>query len=201
MLMKFVKMLCLVALVAMSAAAAHAGSIGSDPRVTINCIKPCTSVARNFVPFSDPSFPPGGFTPNTALTIDFGVGNTLDYTYTGMTQTLEPNPHTGSCGSHGCLYVEILDIPVSSNATFSCGGNVFFPACFFVSAPHFNPGDTTYDEIFGFSMGQLVDGATYSVSEQPAVNFTPEPSTMLMFFSLVPALGFAKKRWNARQSA
>jgi hypothetical protein len=203
MLMRFVKTLCLVALVAISAAAAHAGSIGTDPKVTINCTKNCPgAVGSNFSPSGDPSFMyPMGFTKTDPLTLAYGVGESLDYTYTGPDVYVSTTNSGPLLGKYKYLYVEITGIPTDlpTPPTFNCGGNVFFPACFGVTGPIFS-GDT-YSEIFWFSDGELSNGATYSVSEQPAVNATPEPSTMLMFFSLGPALAFAKKRWNARQSA
>ncbi|HXN17166.1 MAG TPA: PEP-CTERM sorting domain-containing protein [Candidatus Binatus sp.] len=201
--MKLVKFLCLVVLVGISAAVASAGSI--DPKVTINCTTKCPGVSQyavplHAVPLHDPPWaPPLGFSETDPLTIAFGVGNTLDYTYTGPVKTLTGN--SSNCGHAGkCLWIEITDIPdADAPISASCSSNFLASACFGVYGPTFNS-NGTFNEAFAFSMGTIND-ETYVVSEQPSINTTPEPSTMLMFLSLGPAIGFAKKRWNARQSA
>jgi hypothetical protein len=196
--MKLVKFLCLVVLVGVMAAAASAGSI--DPKLTINCTTKCPGASQNFVPLHDPSFaPPVGFSETNPLTIAFGVGNSVDYTYTGPVKDLTGN--SSNCTTAGkCLWIEITEIPdADAPISTSCESNFLASACFGQYGPTFNS-DGTFNEAFAFSMGILTD-QTYVVSEQPSINTTPEPSTLLMFLSLGPAIGFAKKRWNARQSA
>ncbi|MGB8543338.1 MAG: PEP-CTERM sorting domain-containing protein [Candidatus Acidiferrales bacterium] len=195
--MRLVKTLCLVALVAISAAAAHAGSIGSDPKVTINCTKNCPGVVGNAIPLvSQPFSPPTGFKTSMPLILGFHVGETFDFTYEGPDVTLSPSNHNAL---QKYLYIFIQSTPtdpIPPGTQFSCGGTLFSFCTNAFLGNNLGPG-----EGFEFSGGSLITGEQLSVSETPLVGETPEPSTMLMFFSLGPALAFAKKRWNARQSA
>jgi hypothetical protein len=188
--MRFVKMLCLVGLVAMSAAAAHAGSIGSDPKVTINCIKPCQGVASHAQP-NIPTF------SGDLLTLAYSsLGTTFDYEYTGPTKSFSGPPY---------FYVDITGIPFPPSVPFSCGGDVFSSSCIYatIGITCANPGCTSFllEDQFSLTGGPLVHDTEYSITLAPDISTTPEPSTMLMFLSLGPALAFAKKRWNAKLSA
>lgn len=190
MLMSFVKTLCLVALVAMSAAAAHAGSIGTDPKVTINCTKNCPGVANNFVShLGDPMFsPPLGFKATDPLTIPYSVGGVFDFTYEGPDVYLDP---ANSNALKKYLYV-FIEAPIPVGTMFDCGGTVFLDC-----GPIYLGNGAGFD----FTLGSLMTGEQISITEQPLIGETPEPSTMLLFLSLGPAIGFAKKRWNVRHSA
>jgi hypothetical protein len=179
MLMKFVKTLCLVALVAMSAAAVRAGSISDDPKITIQ--KPVGGVTGNAHPLICTNcFPPGGTINHPLIIPGFG---SFDFMYE------PPNPMTKLFN----LYVEILNPPAG---TYVCSSNIF--AVCGVSSPGHPPSGLEFH--FGGG-GYLTSGEEIVATLSPGLTGTPEPSTMLLFLSLGPAIGFAKKRWNSRQSA
>jgi hypothetical protein len=200
--MRFVKVVCLVMLIAVSGAAAWAGSIGGDPTITINGKKPGTGF-RSLVSC------PAGFTCFTAkgsggvnaglgqskpdpIIIPFTLGGLNKYEFLGTPS--KPGPLTFP---PGFFWVEITGIP--SGEGFACGGNVFSPACAqFITI---TGGGSTFTDEFRFADGTLVAGEQLSISQSPNIDTVPEPGTILMFMSLVPAIGFAKKRWNAIQSA
>jgi hypothetical protein len=93
------------------------------------------------------------------------------------------------------LWVEFTGVP--NGTGFECGGNVFSKCQQFslFTSP------TTFNAEFKFHDGSLVPDELLTVSQSPNVSTVPEPGTILMFMSLVPAIGFAKKRWDARLSA
>jgi hypothetical protein len=200
MLMKFVKMLCLVVLVAMSAAAVHAGSI-SDPKLVINCVKPCTSVASNFSSNALLPCPPGANCFTDAVT---SPHHPLMINYTLIDSGSETfffqggNPIVSPANGMPSMYIEIFGIPPGDQfgPLFNCTSDVFASTGLGVCAGSGTVA-TGSDFIFRLYDGTLTPGESLSAT----LTSTPEPSTMLMFLSLGPALGFAKKRWNARQSA
>jgi hypothetical protein len=198
--MKLVKLFCTVALLAVSAAAVKAGSIGNDPKFTIN--KP-GGTAQPGVRFL------GNANPLGVIVIDFNSSNlsildpvlfpwapgkTIDLVYDGVTPLVISTSHP--------LYIGIKSgIPFGTQ--FSCGGDAFLTCD---KGQILDCGDDVVCEE-GFLFGgynavgnKIPPGTTLSATLEPLVNETPEPSTILMFLSLGPAIGFAKKRWNARQS-
>ena len=180
--MRLTTALCLLVLVGMSAATAKAGSIKNDPKIQIN--KCCD-------PVGDPTFPPpNAFSISHPLVITYAVPFSITYEYVGPTVMV---PSAG----HPDLFVEIKDIP-NTGVTFTPGGNVFSGPFSTTFGGCDNPSCSLLNLIFGFSGGTLVHDDSYNVSVTPDVNSTPEPSTLLLFLSLGPAIGFARKRWNAR---
>jgi len=196
--MRFVKVVCLVMLIAISGAAAWAGSIGGgDPTITINGKKPgfrslvtCPSGFTCFTTKGSGGVNAGlGQSKPDPIIIPFSLGGLSKYEYLGPTSPLNFPP--------GFFWVEITGIP--SGEGFACGGNVFSPACAqFITI---TGGGTTFTDEFRFMDGSLVAGEQLSISQSPNISAVPEPGTILMFLSLAPAIGFAKKRWNAIQSA
>jgi hypothetical protein len=202
--MRFVKVVCLVVLIAMSGAAAWAGSIGGgDPTITINGKKPghfrsqvsCPTGFTCFTAKGSGGINAGlGQSKPDPIIIPFTVGGLDKYEFLGTPS--KPGPLTFP---PGFFWVEITGIP--SGEGFACGGNVFSPACAqFITI---TGGGTSFTDEFRFSglPSSLVSGEQLSISQSPNVGTVPEPATILMFMSLVPALGFAKKRWDAKQSA
>jgi hypothetical protein len=100
-------------------------------------------------------------------------------------------------GTTPWLYLEITGIPLTEFFS-GCSSDIFGLPCEF-------RGDggtsSTYNELFRFTDGFLTSGEFFSATITPSVNeITPEPSSILLFLSLAPAIGFAKKRWNSRQT-
>jgi hypothetical protein len=219
--MKLVKIFCLALLLAMSAAAVKAGSIGNnDPKVVINCGKPpCGSsgtVLSNFQS-GDPMVAViyNGTAPISSLTIDLSAF----YVSMGKKKALAWSPFSNIFNGNAIgikSSSELFDIfsgassPMGSQCMDAAGGaaNIGCPGMIF-------PGETIdVSVLFGNSMetgtvtlptifscvGSCTDG-NLTVRTTGNVAPTPEPSTMLMFLSLGPAIGFAKKRWNARNAS
>jgi hypothetical protein len=211
--MKFIKILCMALLVAMSAAVVKAGSIGDDPKFTVT--KPGGGVS-DFSSFgknasSDPmvALVYNGNTPLYMFTVtevpsnmteqwsnfsnifngfsSYGVTGGLVVTFSGKNP---PGPCDDQVGQGlpnvGCPGVitkgEVIDLSVifsNSNQT----GTVSVPLSFSCVGG-----------------GQSCSDGNLTVNANQ-VAATPEPSSILLFLSLGPAIGFAKKRWDARQSA
>ncbi len=183
--MRFAKILCMAVMVAMSAAAVKAGS---DPRITINkCTKGCDlttfgkSVQNKLTPLDIP------FT-------DIGMG-LIGYEYVGPPMSI----------NH--MWIEVTGIPVTGPTSelgepFFCNSNIFNSTaikgvCVGSGALVTSSGTVLFElRTKGFPAQMLDSGEIISVNVQGP---TPEPSTMLLFLSLAPAIGFAKKRWNSRQ--
>ena len=179
--MKFLKMLCMVALVGMmSAVAVKADSAPPDPKVFIS--KPVDPVCP----------PPAGatytcFSDNSAANPLFiaELNTPTEFVWDG-TGTLEE------------LFVDFLKGPVGT--MYSCASvDIFITApCESFSSPDIGDPEETLGFVF---FGSPTDGLT---SGQGVVGdiVTPEPNSMLLLLSLgLPALGFAKKRWNVRPIA
>ena len=181
MLMKFVKTFCLVAFVAIAAAATHAGSIGSDPKITVS--KPggpgggvahdahpliCIGTCFNKNSESDPLIVNG----NNLATFDFTWTGTHDLTKLWI----EVNPFT--CGT---CYVGDTTGPLS---------------VFTMWRPDFGH---SFPEFEFYGGGGLTPGENFVVGVTPLVG-TPEPSTLLLFLSMGPAIGFARKRWLGKSA-
>jgi hypothetical protein len=199
--MKLTKVLCIAALVAMSAAVANAGSIIGDPSLTVN------------------HPPKGGFIANPLTCIGTCPGDEMVVlTYNGPTKTFTP-------GSPFDIFVLPGIVPdggwVPASDIFGMIGSVPGPGGsqeFELFSGKLTRGETfdllisglqigtTATVTFGSPVtcdsgangGSCMDGVATFAGNTPVT--TPEPSTMLLFFSLGPAIGFAKKRWSARQS-
>ena len=189
--MKLVRILSLVALVAISAAVVKAGSIknhnsaSSDPKLTIN--KPGGLVTRGAQPFVIQTFGSSVTSIGTPLMIPFSI-------ITSGTEDLE---YIGPPNKIHNMWVEIVGIPLSDTQSFSCTSDIF--ASFGMGncgGPSFQVGGKVLFDLFG---GTLNSGDQIAVTLTPSP--TPEPGMLLMFLSLGPAIGFAKKRWDSRQSA
>jgi len=192
--MKLVRILSLVALVAISAAVVKAGSIknqnsaSGDPKLTVNG-KPTGGVTRGPQPFVIQTFGSSVTSINTPLMIPFSI-------ITSGTEDLE---YIGPPNAIHNMWVEITGIPLSDTQSFSCTSDIFKsfndPAgnC---GGPSFQVGGKVLFDLFG---GTLMSGDQILVNLTPSP--TPEPGMLLMFLSLGPAIGFAKKRWDSRQSA
>jgi hypothetical protein len=209
--MKFIKIFCMALLVAMSAAVVKAGSIDNDPKFTVT--KPGGGVVSNFK--SNASLDPmvalvyNGNAPLYMLTVtetpsnmseewsnfsnifngfgSYGIANGLVVTFSGKNP---PGPCDDQAGQGlpnvGCPGVITKDETIDLSVIFSNSnqtGTVSVPLSFSCVGG----GQTCSD-----------GGLTVNANQ---VGATPEPSTMLLFLSLGPAIGFAKKRWDARQSA
>jgi len=188
--MKLVRFLTLAALVAMSAVVVNAGSIKpksqaapGDPKVNIN--KPG-------------GVPNPGFSAHPLTTIDFG--DSVSNSHTPLTVTYAELVNgtmfdfIGPMNIHQ-MYIDITNIPLGEQGNiFTCDSNVF---------ASLGMGDCGQAVPFGAQVGFKLYGGTLTPGpiDITITNPTPEPSTLLMFLSLGPAIGFAKKRWNARQSA
>jgi hypothetical protein len=180
--MRFLKILCLVAVVGlMSAAAVKADSAPGDPKFLLS--KPGDPVCP----------PPGGadymcFAVNSPTDPLFvaDLNTPFEFVWDGSTvlSTIWTSFNAGPAGTvYTCESVDIF----TANATcmqYSTGvpnilGIVFsgtggLPAC---------------------TGGTDCSGIT-------AVLESPEPNSMLLLVSMgLPAIGFARKRWNVRQSA
>jgi hypothetical protein len=186
--MRFAKILCMAVLVAMSAAAVKAGSIanGADPSVTINKCPKCdpilffSSVQSNATPLDVPY-------------ADVGMG-LIGYEYKGPPTSI----------NH--MWIEITGIPVTGPGSelgepFYCNSNIFVSThsgvCIGSGALVTSSGTVLFElKTKGMPMQMLDSGSIIGVN---LVGGAPEPSTLLLFLSLAPAIGFAKKRWNSRQ--
>jgi len=194
LLMKFARFMTLAALVAVSAVGVNAGSIkpnskdaAGDPKLTVNG-KPSGGVANQGAhPFVIQTFGSSVTSIGTPLMIPFSI-------ITSGTEDLE---YVGPPNKIHNMWVEIVGIPLSDIQAFSCTSDIFTSFgggnC---GGPSFQVGGKVLFDLFG---GTLTSGDQIAVSITPSP--TPEPSMLLMFLSLGPAIGFAKKRWNARQSA
>jgi hypothetical protein len=196
LLMKFARFMTLAALVAVSAVGVNAGSIKpnskeapGDPKLTVNG-KPIGGVTNQGArPFVIQTFGSSVTHIGTPLMIPFSI-------ITSGTDDLE---YVGPPNAIHNMWVEIVGIPLSDTQSFSCTSDIFKsfndPAgnC---GGPSFQVGGKVLFDLFG---GTLNSGDQILVNLTPSP--TPEPSMLLMFLSLGPAIGFAKKRWNARQSA
>jgi|GEM_PF-5783737 len=201
--MKLVKMFCMVALLAISAAAVKAGSINNDPKFTINK-PPGSSVVPGFRSNANPlsviviDFNASNLSFLDPVIFPWDPGKQIDLVYDGVGPLVISNSSP--------LYIGIASgIPFGTQ--FSCGGNAFLTCD---KGQILNCGGSgplvACEEGFLFggynAVGNTVTPGTMLMATlEPQLNETPEPSTMLMFLSLGPAIGFAKKRWNARQSA
>jgi hypothetical protein len=190
MFMKLAKILCMATvLVAMSAAAVKAGSIhdnGKDPSVTINRCPKCdpiifgSSVEHSTSPLDIPY-----------ADIDMGL---IGYEYEGPPASI----------NH--MWIEITGIPVTGPGSelgqpFYCTSNIFVStkggSCIGSGALVTSSGTVLFElKTKGIPPQMLDSGEIISVN---VAGGAPEPSTLLLFMSLAPAIGFAKKRWNSRQ--
>jgi hypothetical protein len=187
--MKFARFITLAALVAMSAVVANAGSIKpksqavpGDPKLNIN--KPMGGVV--------------GLSAHPLTTIDFG--DSVSNSHTPLTVTYAELvsgtmfDFIGPANIHQ-MFIEITGIPLGEQFNlFTCSSDIF---------ASFGMGNCGAGVPDGSQIGfKLFDGTLMPGPIDISItNPTPEPSTLLMFLSLGPAIGFAKKRWNARQSA
>jgi hypothetical protein len=185
--MRLTKVLCTAMLVAMSAAVANAGSVLNDPKLTING-KPGGNAPFGAHPFTTPTCFPGEtcFSVNTEshpLIINGGNLGAFNYEYIGTATLFK-------------LWVEVNPAPCpdTPNDCYTAGpGTVFADV-----VPVFT---TTGLPFFKFFGGSLTENEQFVVDVTPITTPTPEPGTVVMFLSLIPAIGFGMKRWNARQTA
>jgi hypothetical protein len=187
--MRFLKMLCLVAIVGlMSAAAVKADSAPGDPKFLIS--KPGDPVCP----------PPGGadyvcFSENSALDPVFvpDLNTPFEFVWDGSTALTElwTSFNAGPAGTiYSCASVDIFTTP------FGPG----MPSCLSYSTGVAN----VLGFVFNGSATDNLPGCTGGAdcSGVSAVLESPEPNSMLLLVSLgLPAIGFARKRWNLRQSA
>ena len=177
--MRFLKMLCMVALVGMiSAVAVKADSAPPDPKVFIS--KPgdpvCPAPGASYTCFSEND------AENPIFIAELNTPTEFVWDGTG---TLEE------------LFVDFLKGPVGT--MYSCAS-----VDIFVTAPceSFSSPDINGQETLGFVFfGSPTDGLTPGQGVVGDI-VTPEPNSMLLLLSLgLPALGFAKKRWNVGPTA
>jgi hypothetical protein len=209
--MKLVKIFCTVALLVMSAAAVNAGTINNDPKLTIQ--KPGGTVTPAFQSFG----------PHSQVT------DVVDVVYNGsqpltslIVGIVDPKAGEVFTGESNIFNIaETIFVPPSLDFT-GASSPAGSPCTIQGGLPDIGcPGEITKGEIIAIgltfpsgttqtvtipnSFSCVGGGATCSsnglIVDANQVSPTPEPSTMLLFFSLGPAIGFAKKRWNARQSA
>jgi hypothetical protein len=184
--MKLTKVLCIAALVAMSAAVANAGSVLGDPKLQIN--KPGGTFKSQGI-HSLVTCNPGEtcFSINTEshpLIINGGNLGMFNYEYIGVSTLTK-------------LWVEVDPAPCIDSPNDCYQGE---PGSVFADVvPVFGgPGGFPF---FKFFDGSLSSGQAFVVDVSPVTTPTPEPGTVVMFLSLIPAIGFGMKRWNARQTA
>jgi hypothetical protein len=190
MFMRFAKVLCMAVLVAMSAATVKAGSIandnGTDPSVTINRCPKCDPIIfGKSVQFKA--------TPLDIPFADIGMG-IIGYEYEGPPASIKD------------MWVEITGIPVTGPSSelgepFYCNSDIFVSTiggkCIGSGALVTSSGTVLFElKTKGMPMQMLDSGSIIGINVSGA---TPEPSTLLLFLSLAPAIGFAKKRWSSRQ--
>jgi hypothetical protein len=185
--MKLVKVFCMVALLAVSAAAVKAGSIDKDPKFTIN--KPSG--------IAEPGFKSFGKNADPMFTVE------LEYmgpTISSLVVTLAPSADFWTGSSNIFTSVAFGGSPFGALFT---GGTLTRGEFIDVILQSPGPGPFTVDFPMDFTCVESCNsgGANGLTVMNNLPNPTPEPSTILMFLSLGPAIGFAKKRWNARQSA
>jgi len=185
--MRLTRILCIAALVAMSAAVANAGSVLGDPTLTVNKPKP-TGVTGSQGIHSLVTCNPGEtcFSINTEshpLIINGGDLGMFNYEYIGSSTLFK-------------LWVEVDPAPCADSPNDCYQG---LPGTVFANVvPVFT---TSGFPFFKFFDGSLTSGEAFVVDVAPIVTATSEPGTVLMFLSLIPAIGFGMKRWNARQTA
>jgi len=205
--MKLTKVLCIAALVAMSAAVANAGSVLNDPKLVVN--KPgiggtggVTSNALGIHSNALLPCPPGDvcFTnkvtnPLTPIMVNFSLldSGTEVLFYQGNGTINSP-----SNGNNPRIWIEIVGIPLADQGTelFNCTSNVFTSLGLGVCGGS-NTVATSSTIEFNMFGGTLTPGEVLDAT----LTSTPEASTVLLFLALIPAVFFATKRWNARQTA
>jgi hypothetical protein len=186
LLMKFLKLLCLVALVGvMSATAVKADSVPPDPKLLIS--KP-----------GDPTCPPA---PGAGYTC-FGDNSAADPLFVADLNTPVEFVYDGTTPLED-LFVSFLKGPLGT--IYSCDSiDIFTTAtCMPASVADHNGQETLGFEFFGSVTDSLPACAVGgNCSGITAVLEGPEPNSMLLLVSMgLPAIGFARKRWNVRQSA
>ena len=180
--MKLTKVLCIAVLAAMSAAVANAGSIANDPKLTVN------------------GKPIGGVVPNVIQTFGVSVthiGSPLMIPFSIILSGTEDLEYVGPPSAIHNMWVEIVGIPLADMQSFSCTSDIF------ASFGGGNCGGPSFQVdgkvLFDLTNGTLMSGHQIAVTLTPSP--TPEPGMLLMFLSLGPAIGFAKKRWNVKQAS
>jgi hypothetical protein len=190
--MKLAKLFCMVALLAVSAAAVKAGSIkNEDPKVVIQKPGGGTGIA-------DPGFRAFGKNADPTFTVE------LEYmgpTISSLIVTLAPSTDFWTGSSN--IFTNPVEFGGSPFGALFTGGTLTRGEFIDVILQSPGPGPFTVDFPMDFTCVESCNsgGANGLTVMNNLPNPTPEPSTILMFLSLGPAIGFAKKRWNARQSA
>jgi hypothetical protein len=185
LLMKFLKMLFMLALVAMmSAVAVKADSAPGDPKLIIS--KP-----------GDPICPP----PSGADYTCFSDNSAADPLFIADLNTPVLFAYDG-VGDLDNLFVSFLKGPLGTNYTCESIDIFISGTCMLTSVEDHNGQETFGFEFFGSPNDNLppcdVNGNCAGVG---AILEGPEPNSMLLLVSLgLPAIGFARKRWNLRQS-
>jgi hypothetical protein len=191
--MKLVKFLFVVALLSLSAAAAQAGSItpGNDPKLTIN--KPGLAPGPFVHPNSVITFGDSVENPRTPLMINFNLVNNPGGE---MFSFIGPNPIDSPPKN---MYIEIFNIPANQqfSSIFTCNSNAFTSLGGGVCG---GSGGVATSSTIEFSLfnGILKPGTMLDATLTPSG--TPEPSSILLFLSLGPAIGFARKRWATKRA-
>jgi len=184
--MRFLKMLCLVALVGMmSATAVKADSAPGDPKLIIS--KP-----------GDPVCPP----PSGADYTCFSDNSAEDPLFVSDLNTPVLFAYDG-VGDLDNLFVSFPKGPLGTNFTCQSIDLFITSPCMLTSVADHGDIETFGFEFFGSPNDNLppcdVNGNCSGVG---VILESPEPNSMLLLVSLgLPAIGFAKKRWNLRQSA
>jgi hypothetical protein len=178
--MRFLKILCLVAIVGlMSAAAVKADSAPGDPKFLLS--KP-----------GDPVCPP----PGGADYVCFSDNSAADPLFVADLNTPFEFVYDGT-GTLDDLFVSFLKGPLGT--PYTCDSIGIFTAAPCVAASVADEGnqETLGFEFFGSITDNLAPGqGVVGVLEGP------EPNSMLLLLSIgLPAIGFARKRWNVGQSA
>jgi hypothetical protein len=186
--MKITKIVCIAALVALSAAVANAGSIANDPKLTVNG-KPGGGVISN--PGAHP------FVIQTFGSSVTHIGSPLMIPFSIILSGTEDLEYVGPPNAIHNMWIEIFGIPLADMQSFSCTSDIF------ASFGGGNCGGPSFQVdgkvLFDLTNGTLLSGHQIAVTLTPSP--TPEPGMLLMFLSLGPAIGFAKKRWNVKQAS
>jgi hypothetical protein len=178
--MRFLKMLCLVAVVGlMSAAAVKADSAPGDPKFLLS--KP-----------GDPVCPP----PSGAGYVCFPDNSAADPLFVADLNTPFEFVYDGT-GTLEDLFVSFLKGPLGTNYTCASVGIFTSAPCELTSVADHDGQETLGFEFFGSITDNLTPGQGVVGTLE-----SPEPGSMLLLLSMgLPAIGFARKRWNVGQSA
>ncbi len=188
--MRFLKMFCIAALIALSAAAVRADSAPPDPKLIIS--KP-----------GDPTCT-GGVSQDPSVYTCVSVNSAANPFFVASLDTPTEMVWDGP-GFLEDLFVSFLPGPLGTN--YTCASvDIFLSATCSLTSVAPEDGLPTFGFEF-FGSIQNADGlapcdANGNCEGVVAILNSPEPNSMLLLLSLgLPALVFAKKRWNVGPTA